>query len=58
MPIFEFLNFGRFMAIKPMKRRGSKLRLMGFFNISIKFLIDRVPSFWILEFFEFGRIRE
>jgi hypothetical protein len=27
-----------------MDRRGSKLRSMGFFNISIKFLIDRIQS--------------
>jgi hypothetical protein len=31
------------MAIKPIEHRGSKLGSMNFFNISIKFLIDRVP---------------
>jgi hypothetical protein len=29
---------------------------MGFFNNSIKFLIDRVPSCRIFEFWDFGRI--
>jgi hypothetical protein len=54
MSIFEFWNFGRIMAIKPMVRRGSKLG----FNISKKFLIDRVQlplSCRILEFCDFGQ---
>jgi hypothetical protein len=29
---------------------------MGFFNTSIKFLIERVPSCRIFEFWDFGRI--
>jgi hypothetical protein len=41
-----------------MERRSSKLRSMGFFKISMKFLIDRVPSCRILEFWVFGQIRE
>jgi hypothetical protein len=41
-----------------MELRGSKLGSMGFSNISMKFLIDRVPSCRILEFRDFGRIRE
>jgi hypothetical protein len=44
------------MAIEPMEHRGSKLGFMGFFNISIKFLIERVPSCRIFEFWDFGRI--
>jgi hypothetical protein len=41
-----------------MEHRGSKLGSMGFFNTSMKFLIDRVPSYRILEFWDFDRIRE
>jgi hypothetical protein len=41
MPIFEFWDFARIMAI-----RGSKFEPMEFFNISMKFLIDRVPPYW------------
>jgi hypothetical protein len=44
------------MAIEPMEHRGFKLGSMGFFNISIKFLIERVPSCRIFEFWDFGRI--
>jgi hypothetical protein len=39
-----------------MEYRGSKFESMEFFNISIKFLIDRVPSYRIFEFLDFGRI--
>jgi hypothetical protein len=42
--IFEYWNFGRTIAIQPMERRGPELRSMGFFNISTKFLIGRIPS--------------
>jgi hypothetical protein len=41
-----------------MERGGSKLDSMGFSNISMKFLIDRVPSSRILEFWNIGRIRQ
>jgi hypothetical protein len=44
------------MAIEPMEHRGSKLGSMGFFNISIKFLIERVSLCRIFEFWDFGRI--
>jgi hypothetical protein len=44
------------MAIEPVKHRGSNLSSIGFFNISIKFLIERVPSCRIFEFWDFGRI--
>jgi hypothetical protein len=44
------------MAIEPMEHRGSKLGSMGFFNISTKFLIERVPSCRMFEFWDFGRI--
>jgi hypothetical protein len=44
------------MAIELKEHKGSKLGYMGFFNISIKFLIDRVPSSRIFEFWDFGRI--
>jgi hypothetical protein len=44
------------MAIEPMEHRGSKLGSMGFFNISIKFLIERVPSCRKLELWDFCRI--
>jgi hypothetical protein len=46
------------MAIRPMEHRGSKYGFIGFFNISIKFLIDRVLSFRIFEFWDFGWIGE
>jgi hypothetical protein len=36
--------------------RGWKLGSMGYFNIRIKFFIDRVPSCRLLEFWDFGRI--
>jgi hypothetical protein len=39
-----------------MEHRDSKLGSIGFFNISIKFLIERVPSCRIFEFWDFGRI--
>jgi hypothetical protein len=42
MPTFEFWNFYRIMAIKPMEHGGSKLGFMGFFNITIKLLIARI----------------
>jgi hypothetical protein len=54
--ILVFWDFGRIMAIEPMEHRGSKLGSMGFFIISIKFLIERVPSCHIFEFWDFGRI--
>jgi hypothetical protein len=44
------------MAIEPMEHRVSKLESMGFFNINIKFLNERVPSCRIFEFWDFGRI--
>jgi hypothetical protein len=47
MPIFEFWDFGWIMAIKPMERWGTQLVSMGFFNIAIKFLIDRVYHYAI-----------
>jgi hypothetical protein len=56
MPLFEFWNFGRIMTIEPIEHRGSKLGSIGFFNISIKFLIERVPSCRIFEFWDFGQI--
>jgi hypothetical protein len=58
MPIIEFWDFGRILAIKPMERRGSKLGSVSFFNNSIKCMIDRVQSCRIFEFWDFGRIRE
>jgi hypothetical protein len=54
--ILVFWDFGRIMAIEPMEHRGSKLGPMGFVNISIKFLIERVPLCRIFEFWDFGRI--
>jgi hypothetical protein len=54
--ILVFWDFGRIMVIKPMEHRGSKLGSMGFFNNSIKFLIERVPSLRIFEFWDFGWI--
>jgi hypothetical protein len=56
-----YLNFGNLAGswpLKPMERRGLKLESTGFFNISMEFLIDRVPSCRILEFWVFGRIRQ
>jgi hypothetical protein len=44
------------MTIESMEHRGSKLGSMGFFNISIKFLIEGVPSCRIYEFWDFVRI--
>jgi hypothetical protein len=38
--------------------RGSNSRFLGFFIISMKFLIDRVPSCLIFGIWDFGRIRE
>jgi hypothetical protein len=37
---------------------GSNSRFLGFFFISMKFLIDRVPSCLIFGIWDFGRIRE
>jgi hypothetical protein len=54
--ILVFWDFGRIMAIKPIEHRDSKLGSIGFFNINIKFLIERVPSCSIFEFWDFGRI--
>jgi hypothetical protein len=51
-----FWDFARFMAIESMDRRGLKSEPIVFFKISIKFLIDRVPSYRILEFWGLGRI--
>jgi hypothetical protein len=53
--ILVFWVFGRILAIEPMEQRA-KLGFMGFFNISIKFLIERVPSCRIFEVWDFGRI--
>jgi hypothetical protein len=58
-----YWNFGTLAGSWPLKpmvlvRTGSKLGSMGFFNVSMKFLIDRVPSCRILQFWDFGRIRE
>jgi hypothetical protein len=38
--------------------RGSNSRSLGFFIISMKFPIDRVPSCLIFGIWDFGRIRE
>jgi hypothetical protein len=56
--ILIFWDFDRIMAIKSMGRRGLQSGSIGYFIISIKFLIDRVPSCRIMEFWDFGRIRE
>jgi hypothetical protein len=37
---------------------GLKFKILGFFIISMKFLIDRVPSYLIFGIGDFGRIRE
>jgi hypothetical protein len=59
-PSAYILNFGTLAGswpLKPMERRGSKLGSMGFFYISMKFLIESTitPYIGILDF---GRIRE
>jgi hypothetical protein len=51
-----FWQCGRIMAIEPMEYKGFKLGPWIFSYISIKFLIDRVPSCRIFEFWDFGRI--
>jgi hypothetical protein len=50
--IFEFWDFDQIMANEPMNQ---KLRSMGFFTISLKFLIDRIP---FRRIWDFGRIGE
>jgi hypothetical protein len=55
--ILVFWDFGRIMAIDPMKHIGLELGPMGFFNISIKFLIERVLWCRIFEFWDFGHRR-
>ena len=47
-------DYGR----RPMERSGSKLGPLGIFTISMKFLIEEVPSCPILEIWDFGRIEE
>jgi hypothetical protein len=37
---------------------GLEFKILGFFIISMKFTIDRVPSCPIFEIWDFGRIRE
>jgi hypothetical protein len=44
MPFIEILGLWPDHGRKPMERRGSKLRFLGDFTISMKFLNDRVPS--------------
>jgi hypothetical protein len=39
-------------------RSGSKLGPLGIFTISMKFLIEEVPSCPILKIWDFGRIEE
>ena len=46
-------DYGR----RPMER-GSKLEPLGIFTISMKFLIEAVPSCPILKIWDFGRIEE
>jgi hypothetical protein len=41
--LFDFWDFGRIMAVDQWSV-SSKLKSMGFFTISIKFLVERVPS--------------
>jgi hypothetical protein len=54
--VLVFWDFDWIMAIEPVEHRGFKLGSMGFFNISIKFLIERLPSCRIFKFWNFGRI--
>jgi hypothetical protein len=53
-----YLNFGTLTGswpLKTMEHQGSKLESMGVFNISMKFLIDRVPSCRKLKFWTYQR---
>jgi hypothetical protein len=57
MPYFEFLDFGRIMAIGQCRAFSLKIVILEIFTIIMKFLNDRVPSCPILEIWDFGRIR-
>ena len=56
MPYVGILGLWPDYGRGPMERSGSKLGFLGYSTIVMKFLIDRVPSCPMLEFWDFGRI--